>query len=69
MHALDERIAETISRLKTEGLSLVLSEQNVYFAQLVADRAYVIEKGCIRHSGPMSEIAADRALRQRYLSV
>jgi branched-chain amino acid transport system ATP-binding protein len=64
-----ERMAETIAQLKAEGLSVVLSEQNVHFAQIAADRAYVIEKGCIRHHGSMTEIAGNRELRQRYLSV
>ena len=40
-----EQIANTIVELKKEGLSILLSEQNVHFARLVADRVYVLEKG------------------------
>ena len=62
-------MATTIRDLKREGLSVLLSEQNLHFAQLVADRAYIIETGQIRYSGTMAELAADEAVREQYLSV
>ena len=40
-----EQMAHTIRDLKREGLSVLLSEQNVNFADAVADRAYLIEQG------------------------
>ena len=43
-----EQIANMILELKKRGLSILLSEQNVGFAQLVSDRAYMLEKGQIR---------------------
>lgn len=64
-----EQMAATIRALKAEGLTVVLSEQNLHFAHLVADRAYIIEKGCIRYTGSMTELAADAAVREAYLSV
>jgi branched-chain amino acid transport system ATP-binding protein len=64
-----EQMAATIRDLKREGLSVLLSEQNLHFAQLVADRAYIIETGQIRYSGTMAELAADDAVREQYLSV
>ena len=64
-----EQMAGTIRALKAEGLTVVLSEQNLHFAHLVADRAYIIEKGRIRYSGSMAELAADAAVREAYLSV
>ncbi len=64
-----EQMARTIDDLKREGLTLVLSEQNLHFANLVADRAYIIEKGRIRYQGTMEALAADAAARARYLSV
>ena len=64
-----EQMAKTIRDLKREGLSVLLSEQNLHFAQLVADRAYIIETGQIRYSGTMAELAADEAVREQYLSV
>ncbi len=64
-----EQMANTIRNLKREGLSVLLSEQNLHFAQLVADRAYIIETGQIRYSGTMAELAANESVREQYLSV
>lgn len=64
-----EEMANSIRALKGEGLSVLLCEQNLHFAQAVADRAYIIEKGQIRFGGSMVELAADAALREQYLSV
>jgi branched-chain amino acid transport system ATP-binding protein len=64
-----EQMARTIKALKSEGLTVVLSEQNLHFALLVADRAYIVEKGRIRYSGTMAALAADEAIRLQYLSV
>jgi branched-chain amino acid transport system ATP-binding protein len=50
-------------------LSILLSEQNLHFAELVSDRAYVLEKGQIRFGGTMAELALDEAARRAYLSV
>ncbi|MGF6771696.1 branched-chain amino acid transport system ATP-binding protein [Paraburkholderia sp. GAS199] len=64
-----EQMANMILELKREGLSILLSEQNLRFAELVSDRAYVLEKGQIRFSGTIDELARDEALRRAYLSV
>jgi branched-chain amino acid transport system ATP-binding protein len=64
-----EQMAKTILELKQEGLCVLLSEQNLHFANLVADRAYIIEKGHIRFHGSMAELAADESIRSTYLSV
>lgn len=62
-------MAAAIQALKSEGLAVLLSEQNLGFAAKVADRAYVIESGAIRHSGAMTEILSDEAVRRTYLAV
>lgn len=64
-----EQMAQSIRALKGEGLSVLLSEQNLHFCQTVADRAYIIEKGHIRFGGTMAELTADASLREQYLSV
>ena len=64
-----EQMANTIRELKSEGLTVVLSEQNLHFANLVSDRAYIIEKGRIRYEGTMEALAADEEVRQAYLTV
>ncbi len=64
-----EQMAQTILELKKQGLAVLLSEQNVYFAELVSDRVYVLEKGHIRYSGTMAALAADEDVRRNYLAV
>ncbi|MEI5666920.1 ABC transporter ATP-binding protein [Bosea sp. CCNWLW174] len=64
-----EEMAKTILALKSEGLSVLISEQNLHFAGSVADRATIIEKGLIRFTGTMDELKADDAVRAQYLSV
>ncbi|MGX1790562.1 ABC transporter ATP-binding protein [Bosea sp. NPDC055332] len=64
-----EEMAKTILALKDEGLSVLISEQNLHFAGSVADRATIIEKGLIRFTGTMDELKADDAVRAQYLSV
>ena len=58
-----------IRELKRDGLSVLLSEQNLHFAQAVGDRAYIIEKGHIRYEGTMASLASDLTIREQYLSV
>ena len=64
-----EQMVEMILELKGQGVSILLSEQNMHFAELVSDRAYVLEKGQIRHQASMAELADDDAVRRAYLSV
>jgi len=62
-------VREWILRLKQSGISILLSEQNVRFATEVSDRAYVIDKGVIRHQGSVEELRANEEIRKRYLMV
>jgi branched-chain amino acid transport system ATP-binding protein len=64
-----EQMAETLKELKAEGVTILLSEQNLNFAGLVADRAIIIEKGRIRYTGTMQEALSDESIRAAYLSV
>jgi branched-chain amino acid transport system ATP-binding protein len=64
-----EQMAAAIRELKKEGLSVLLSEQNLHFATAVSDRAYIIEKGRIRFSGTVSELTADEEVRAQYLAI
>jgi branched-chain amino acid transport system ATP-binding protein len=64
-----EDMANLILELKQEGLSVLVSEQNLHFAALVSDRAYVIEKGHIRYAGTLAELEADEAAKREYLSL
>lgn len=64
-----EQMAQAIRALKAQGVGILLCEQNLPFAQAVADRACVLEKGRIVHSAPMAELARDAAARAQYLGV
>jgi branched-chain amino acid transport system ATP-binding protein len=64
-----EQMANTIVELKKEGLSILLSEQNIHFAGLVADRVYVLEKGQLQWQGAMADLVADVAAQRSLLSV
>ncbi len=64
-----EQMANMIIDLKAKGISIVLSEQNIHFARLVSDRAYVLEKGEIRYSGTITELANNKDVQRAYLNI
>jgi len=64
-----EQMAQTILQLKSQGIGILLCEQNLPFAEAVADRAYVLEKGQIVYAAPMAELAGDAIARRLYLGV
>ena len=64
-----EQMAATIEELKQDGLTVLLSEQNLHFASAIANRALIIEKGRIRYQGTLAELTADAAVRAAYLTV
>jgi branched-chain amino acid transport system ATP-binding protein len=64
-----EQMASMIDSLKKEGLSVLLSEQNLPFAAAVCDRAYVLEKGQVRFAGTIAQLDADDEVRARYLTL
>ena len=64
-----EEMARMIVALKKEGVSVLLSEQNLHFARLVADRAVVLEKGEVKFVGSMEALMRDEALLRSHLSV
>lgn len=51
-----EQMAQMILQLKQRGVSILLCEQNLHFARLVSDRAYVLEKGAIQFAGSMQAL-------------
>jgi len=64
-----EQMANTIVELKKEGLSILLSEQNIHFARLVSDRVYVLEKGQIHWHGTMAQLDTNQEVQRAYLTV
>jgi branched-chain amino acid transport system ATP-binding protein len=64
-----EEMANTIVALKQEGVAVLLSEQNIHFAELVCDRCYVLEKGQLRWQGSMSKLAGSPDVQRNLLGV
>ncbi|HET9140865.1 ABC transporter ATP-binding protein [Actinophytocola sp.] len=64
---LVELIFDTIARIREQGTTVLLVEQNARAALAVADRAYVLESGVLRLSDDAATLAADPAITQAYL--
>lgn len=64
-----ERIFEAISRVRDEGLTVLLVEQNVYEALELADRAYVLQTGRTVMEGTSQELLSSDLVRQAYLGI
>ena len=64
-----EQMVETIRKIKRQGVTVVLSEQNLHFARLVADRAIIIESGRKRFDAPFAELDSRPEVKDQYLSV
>jgi branched-chain amino acid transport system ATP-binding protein len=62
-------LGDQIAALKREGLTILLSEQNLKFAARLADRAYIIEKGQVRFDGSMAALMGDEGMRRKYLTI
>ena len=64
-----EGIATAIKSMKTQGMSVLLVEQNVLMTLKLADRHYVIDSGKIIYQGLNEELMANREIQKKYLSV
>ena len=64
-----EQMVDAILAMKKEGVSIVVSEQNLHFARLISDRAYIIERGRICFGGTMAELDARPDIRDAHLSL
>jgi branched-chain amino acid transport system ATP-binding protein len=60
-------VLATVRRLKIEGVASLLVEQNAEVALSVADRAVVIDRGCVAWTGSADQLRGDTGLRQRLL--
>src|SRR5258708_2806167 len=64
-----QQIGHTIARLKSEGFTILLVEQNFRFASTVADRFYIVEHGKIIDGFANSELQANMDKLHTYLGV
>ena len=62
-------LGRQIQRLKEEGLTILLCEQNTKFATALSDRAYILEKGHVRFAGTMAELQDNEDVRRQYLAL
>ena len=64
-----EEIAGIAERLKADGLTMLLVEQNYPFASRIADRVYVLGKGRIRWEGTPAELDRDEHVKHTWLGI
>ena len=64
-----EEVARAILEMKRAGLAILISEQNLHFARLIADSAAIIDRGHMRFAGTLAEIDASPEIRDAYLAV
>ena len=64
-----QQIGRTIAKLKTQGFTILLVEQNFRFAATVADRHYVVDHGRVVDMIPNSELHANMTKLHEYLGV
>lgn len=64
-----EQMADTILRLKAEGLPVIILEQNLHFARIIAGRAIIIESGTMKFDGTFDELDQQPEVRDAYLSI
>ena len=64
-----EEVFDTIGKLKLQGVTILLVEQNAFEALPIADRAYVVETGRIVLSGTGAELMDNEEVRAAYLGI
>ncbi len=62
-------VEDVVRRIKSEGNTILLVEQNAQVAMSLSDRGYVLSNGRVVGSGPIAELQRDEAMMQRYLAV
>jgi branched-chain amino acid transport system ATP-binding protein len=64
-----KELGKQILKLKELGQTILFSEQNVKFATMTAERAYVIDKGKIRYQGSIEELRTNQEIKENYLMI
>jgi branched-chain amino acid transport system ATP-binding protein len=62
-------LADMILRIRKEGVTVLLAEQNLHFCAKVSDRGYVIDKGSVKYVGTMSDLLTNEEVKEKYLAV
>ena len=69
MPVLVDEMFALFGRMRDEGTTILLVEQNVELALGLADRAYILDGGVIVHHSTAQALLADEAVKERYCSV
>lgn len=69
MPVLVEEMGTLFRRLRDQGVTLLLVEQNVEWALRLADRALIIDQGGVVHRSAAHALLADKAIQERYCAV
>ena len=69
MPVLGDEMFALFARMKSEGTTILLVEQNVERALNVSDRAYILDQGRIVHEGNARALLADKDIQDRYCAV
>jgi branched-chain amino acid transport system ATP-binding protein len=64
-----QNLVEVISRIQSEGVTILLADQNLKFCRKTSDRGYILEKGIVQHQGLMEEIWQNEEIVKKYLVV
>jgi branched-chain amino acid transport system ATP-binding protein len=69
MPLLVHEMFQLFSRMKEQGTTILLVEQNVERALSISDRAYILDQGHIVHEGAAHDLLADKEIQNRYCAV
>ncbi len=64
-----QNLAQVIERIQSEGVTILLADQNLKFCRKTSDRGYILEKGMVQHQGIMEEIWQNEQIVKKYLVV
>jgi branched-chain amino acid transport system ATP-binding protein len=63
------QLGEQIAKLRQEGMTILLCEQNQRFSLQLSDRLYILEKGTIKYEGTVQDFKKDEKIVRTYLAV
>jgi branched-chain amino acid transport system ATP-binding protein len=63
------QLGEQIAKLRQEGMTILLCEQNTRFSLDLSDRLYILEKGTVKYEGTVQDFMKDEKIGRAYLAV
>lgn len=64
-----QNLVEVIARVRNEGVTILLADQNLKFCRKTSDRGYILEKGMVQHQGMMEDIWQNEEIVKKYLVI